>query len=396
VSVWETGRIQIGKKIQKSFGESPQMNTGHPFTRTFDWVWRAALTGALACGVWSAGRVGVGAWFARRGSNEDLARAIRWAPDDAENDAALARLDELGASSAGGAHALRLRRRATTLEPGNATYWLELGMSEDEAGVPEDAEADYLRARDLFPFSPDVNRSLGEYYLREGRIGDALDALRLTIAGDPEMRADVFGELWRAGVATREVLERGAAPDRATLLAYLDTLAVEGALDDAHLVWTRLEAPGGSGASAQDASPYVDALIENERTAELRAVWAEVAPAQAAAGHAAGDLISNGSFEAPMLNEGLDWRVIPVAGAFASVDGSTAYEGARSLRIEFDAPSTPLAARGYRSPPQRTRFDPRRRRARSSPCRPRYPPNLRRLRAPRPAISLRESGRPPA
>jgi hypothetical protein len=269
-------------------------------------------------------------------------------------------------------------------------------MSEDEAGVPEDAEADYLRARDLFPFSPDVNRSLGEYYLREGRIGDALDALRLTIAGDPEMRADVFGELWRAGVATREVLERGAAPDRATLLAYLDTLAVEGALDDAHLVWTRLEAPGGSGASAQDASPYVDALIENERTAELRAVWAEVAPAQAAAGHAAGDLISNGSFEAPMLNEGLDWRVIPVAGAFASVDGSTAYEGARSLRIEFDAPSTPLAARGYRSPPQRTRFDPRRRRARSSPCRPRYPPNLRRLRAPRPAISLRESGRPPA
>jgi hypothetical protein len=288
----------------------------------------------------------VGAWYARRGSPADLERAIRWAPGNAANDATLARLDELAGGPEGQARALRLRQHATLLEPGNAIFWLERAMSEDEAGAAENAGPDFLRARELFPLSPDVNRALGEYYLRQGRIDDALDALHFAIAADPEMRPALFDELWRAGVDAREVLERGAAPDREVLLAYLDALSAVGAMDDANLVWTRIEALGGISAQSaaqhdayqQGAFQYVDALIRFERTAELQAVWAEVAPAQAAAARAAGNSISNGSFEAPMLNEGLDWRVSPVDGVFVSLDATEAHDGTRSLRIDFGAP----------------------------------------------------------
>ncbi|MGB6432397.1 MAG: hypothetical protein WBF06_17595 [Candidatus Acidiferrales bacterium] len=317
------------------------MNADGTLTRSVNFMWRAALTAALACAAWGAARIGIGAWYARRGSEQDLARAMKWAPENAENDAALAQLDELAGGADGEARALQLRQRATTLEPGNAIYWLARAVSEDEAGVPESAGPDYLRARELFPFSPDANRALGEYYLRQGRIDDALDALRFAIAADPGMRPAVFGELLRAGVGAREVLERGVPPDREALVAYLDVLAAEGALDDAHIVWTRIETLGGAtprDAVQSDAFQYIDALIRFRRTAELEAVWDAAAPAEAAAARASGNSISNGSFEEPMLNAGLDWRVNPVDGVFVSADASEAQDGARSLRIDFGAP----------------------------------------------------------
>jgi hypothetical protein len=197
-----------------------------------------------------------------------------------------------------------------------------------------------LRARELFPMSPDVNRALGEYYLRQWRIDDALDALRIAVAGDPELRTAIFGELWRGGVDTNTVLKRGAPWDRETLVAYIDALAAQGALDDAHSVWPQIQALGGGAtqdAVQYDAFQYVDALVRFERSAELNAVWAQVAPAEARGERASGNLISNGGFEEPMLNEGLDWRVIPADGVFVSVDATEAHEGSRSLRIEFGA-----------------------------------------------------------
>lgn len=302
------------------------------------------MTAALLCAAWSAARVGVGAWYARLGSPPDMARAMKWAPDNAENYAALARLDELAGDADGDAQALLLRQQATRLEPNNAIDWLERAMSEDEAGEPEYAEPDYLHARELFPLSPDVNRALGEYYLRQWRVDDALDALRLTIAGDPGLRPAVFGELWRAGVATSVVLKRGAPWDRDALVAYLNTLAAAGALDDANMVWRQIETPGAGaaqGAVQFDGLQYVDALIRSERTAELAAVWAEVAPAEAGEADAGGNAVTNGGFEEAILNDGLDWRVIPDDGVFVSVDATEAHEGARSLRIAFGAPGNP-------------------------------------------------------
>jgi hypothetical protein len=282
--------------------------------------------------------MGIGAWYTRRGRVQDLARAMKWAPENAENYATLARLDELAGGRDGEARALELRQKATQVEPHNAIYWLERAMSEDEASEPEYAGPDYLRARELFPMSPDVNRALGEYYLRQWRGDDALDALRIAVAGDPGFGPAIFGELWRAGIDTNVVLKRGAPWDRETLVAYLDALAAQGALDDAHSVWRQIQALGGGATqdSVQyDAFQYVDALIRFERTDELDAVWAQVAPAEARAARAPGNLISNGGFEEPVLNEGLDWRVLPADGVFVSVDAAEAHEGSRSLRIEF-------------------------------------------------------------
>lgn len=46
--------------------------------------------------------------------------------------------------------------------------------------------------------------------------------------------------------------------------------------------------------------------------------------------------MANGGFESDILNGGLDWRVVPVEGASVSMDLQEAFEGQRSVRIDFD------------------------------------------------------------
>ena len=298
---------------------------------------RVAVTFALAWAATGAVRQSVAAWESRIGTRESLRAAIRWAPDDAENYAALARLEELDHSDKRFTSATALFAKATQLEPRRATLWEELALAEDNAGDLMGAERDFLRARTLFPRSPAVNLALGAFYLRQGRSGEALAALRIAIEEDTEIRPEVFRLVASAGLPAGEVLDKMTPADHDILLAYLDSLAGEGALNDAALVWNHLHAI--SPVQPAEAFQYLNALIRLQRSSQLRAVWADIAPAAAeTSDRGSGNLIYNGGFESPILEGGLDWRVLAVSGAYVDLDASVARGGTHSLRIEFDPP----------------------------------------------------------
>jgi hypothetical protein len=85
---------------------------------------------------------------------------------------------------------------------------------------------------------------------------------------------------------------------------------------------------------------YLDALIQHHETDRMVAAWSALAerfPAEIGPLAESPNLVENGSFEREILDGGLDWRVIPVEGAKVSLDSVEAFEGARALRIEFDA-----------------------------------------------------------
>src|SRR5207248_1881403 len=48
------------------------------------------------------------------------------------------------------------------------------------------------------------------------------------------------------------------------------------------------------------------------------------------------NLVTNGGFERDLLGGGMDWRVVPIEGAVASLDSHGAFAGNRSLRIDFN------------------------------------------------------------
>jgi Carbohydrate binding domain len=109
-------------------------------------------------------------------------------------------------------------------------------------------------------------------------------------------------------------------------------------IDAAEQTWARLLALNLP-FDIHQAGPYLDGLIRHRRVAALKEAWSALAsrfPGQISAGVSRDNLITNGSFEFEVLNEGLDWRVTPAKGAAVSLDSTNAFDGVRSLRIEFD------------------------------------------------------------
>ncbi len=264
---------------------------------------RVAVTLVLAWTAMGAARQSVAAWESKLGTRESIMAATRWAPDDAENYTALGRLTELERSDERFTTATALFAKATELEPRKAALWLDLAGAQDDAGNLTGAERDFLRALALFPRSPAVNFSLGAFYLRQGRASEALMALRIAIEQDAEIRPEVFQVISSAGLPIAEVLDKMTPANHDILLAYLDSLAAEGALDDAAQVWSRLQGPGP--VQPAEAFQYLDTLIRLQRASQLRAVWADVAPAASeTADGVAGNLIYNGGFEGPVLDGG--------------------------------------------------------------------------------------------
>jgi hypothetical protein len=56
---------------------------------------------------------------------------------------------------------------------------------------------------------------------------------------------------------------------------------------------------------------------------------------------AAGEQVINGSFEKPLRNAGLDWRIAQGPGYQATLDDFAAQDGGRSLRVQFDGATNP-------------------------------------------------------
>ncbi len=293
--------------------------------------------GLLAC-IYVLAAQAIAWWHFRRGSPEELGKAIEWAPRHAEFYVARAHALQMSVEGTDVNEVIRLYEKATRLSPNRAGYWAELGGSYEWAGREEEARRAYERAQQLFPRSPEINWKLGNFYIRAGRTDEALRALEKAVRGDPGIRRPAFDLVWRAGVDSQTILRAMIPAELNIQLGYLNYLAETKRLDEAAPVWAQLRA-GGSKIEARAVFPYLDALISEQRSDELPAVWDALMERSGKAGNGRlGDrnLITNGSFESEILNGGLDWRVLPCDGVAPRVDSQTFFDGTRSLRLRFD------------------------------------------------------------
>ena len=305
------------------------------------------LVGVLARGLvsvglmWAAcvlGREAVGEWHARKRTEESLEKAIRWDPSNGAYYAGRARALQNSMEGAEVGEVVGLWETAVRYNPKRATWWAELGGAYEWSGQADDALRAFERARELFPRSPEINWKLGNFYLRAGRNAEALVALRRALGSDPEMGRAVFDLVGRAGYENREILDKLVPADTRALVAYLGFLVETKRISAAKETWAQLIAQGQR-FPAQAAFPYLDALIQQGESEELRRAWRAVEERMLGGGHGPadnGNEITNGGFEGAILNGGLDWRVIPAEGVRVSVDTMTFLDVTRSLRIEFD------------------------------------------------------------
>ena len=263
--------------------------------------------------------------------------AMKWDPANPEYYDALGTLMHLYADRANSDEMVRLYQNAARLSPHDAQFWADLGAAYDWAGRSKDALDAFQRAQHLFPNSPEINWRLANFYVRAGRIPDALRTLRMVLQEDGTAGRKIFTLVSNA-TRDRQALLEMLPPQAPVFFEYINFRIEKGDIAGAEEAWTRLlqlNLPF----DLRAAFPYLDALIQSKEVVRLSEIWSDLAqrfPTQIPRIVSGSNLVTNGSFESDILNGGLDWRVLPTEGVVVSLDSVGAFEGARALRVKFD------------------------------------------------------------
>jgi cytochrome c-type biogenesis protein CcmH/NrfG len=297
------------------------------------WLLAAALLAAAVVAL----RLGVAEWYFQRETVEGFRQAVAWNAAHPEYPATLARALEVTLAESEPGEVRRLLETATRLGPHRAEHWTQLATACELEGDRAAAEAAYQAASRLYPNAPEIHWKLANFLVRTGRNEEAFAAFRRALAGDRKLLRPVMHIAWRVTEDGERILRELAPPEPDYLLPYISYLVETGRLDAAGAAWARLlelQHPFEPRATFA----YFDALIRNGRSREAQAAWKGLAERYPLAAHLPepGNHVANGSFESPVLNGGLDWRVRAVEGAAARIDRQVFYEGTHSLRLEFD------------------------------------------------------------
>lgn len=301
-------------------------------------AFRVCLAGAMLACVYAVLRRGMGAWYFQRKSPEGIQNAIRWDPYNAEYYDALATLRHLYADNENPNDQVKLYERAVSLSPQNAHFWADLGTAYDWAGNRNEAMHAFEQATKLFPNSPEINWKLANFCMRTGKTSEGLQALRKVLIGGTVSREDVFALALSATPDENAILTETVPPEAPFLFDYLNYQAKTAQVAGAKKVWERLlelQLPF----DPPMAFFYLDTLIQKRETQQVADAWSALGkrfPDRVGSLNKAPNLVANGGFESDILNGGLDWRVVPVEGASVSLDLQEAFEGQRSVRIDFD------------------------------------------------------------
>ena len=251
----------------------------------------------------------------------------------------LSQLEGDSLEPAGLARALSEARRATTLNPHQAQYWLTLASTCESAHDSACADQASERALLLSPMAPQVWWTAGNHYLRADRPASALSCFHRLLELSPEYAAPVFDLTLRAYRDPAMMFEKvvAGAHDPRALLAFADFMSANREFDAAQRAWTAMASVNSPFAFAA-VQPYLERLLAHGRYQEAQTVWRDLerrgviaAPAE----NAQGNLVFNGGFEQPPLGAGFDWRAQASSDVILDFADASPHDGARCLRLDF-------------------------------------------------------------
>ncbi len=237
--------------------------------------------------------------------------------------------------------ALPYLETAVRLNAHAARYWLTLAQAQLVAGKLSAALQATDRAVALDPTTPTVLQEAGNLYLAEGSQDKALRAYnaarQMLGESDPTRQTEILRLSWRASGNVQQLLDAGVP---ASTGAYAEVLAFfcnEGDLDSAAAVWQRLLALRQRFDPAIGVA-YAGKLIAAARIEQAEQVWSALSAVNAPFPYArpADNLIIDGGFEQPILNDGFGWRYQSQGDAVrVQIDPERYHSGSHSLLVRF-------------------------------------------------------------
>jgi len=283
--------------------------------------------------VW-VGRACVADMLSNKPTTGNLERAVKLDPNNAGLYMKLGSLYEYNPIDMQLGKAEENFRRATHLDSYDPQTWLDLAAALQFQGRVDEAEACRRRVDLLAPKIPAYQWPLANFYLLQGNTEEALRHFRLVLAGTSQYDANVFRMAWKSTDDAGKILQE-VIPERVTTeFSYLNYLLSQHHLDEAQPVWNRI-LDSNEEFSAKDASPYIDTLIAGHKPDEAYQVWTDLEKKGLIRSSSGTNIIFDGDFEDEFLNFGFAWRINPLEGVYAGIDGSTFHSPSHALTVQF-------------------------------------------------------------
>jgi hypothetical protein len=222
-------------------------------------------------------------------------------------------------------------QRAVNLSPYDYRFRLTLARVEEARGDRQAAEESLKAARDLAPNYWTVHYRLGNLLIREGKLAESLDELRMAIAGNLQLLPGTLDLVWRASdgnVEATQVVTGSDPKAKLTLAQFLLKMALPA---EAANVFSSIQ-PSDRIASSAESATFINDLIGAGRLEVARDLWSDLVGTDRRS-----TLIWNGSFESDISKTfpQFDWSFGRSDYARLSFDATVAHSGSRSLRVEF-------------------------------------------------------------
>ena len=233
-------------------------------------------------------------------------------------------------------------RRAVTIDPRSANYWMALAGAYESAGQIQQARDAFHTALQDYPSSAEAHWRYGSFLLRQGEIKQGYAEIHFGLQIDGRLIPLAISRVWPATHDAEALLNDVLPHSMEAQEAALESFTTDNLVDPALAVWKHMVASGET-IPIQAAFPMVDNLISANRGDEAREVWRQ---ALVAGGHpdeanTGTSVVFNGGFEFDATGGGLDWHLVPTPGVAYDYDSANAHSGKRALRLTFDGDQNP-------------------------------------------------------
>jgi Tetratricopeptide repeat len=294
------------------------------------------IAGFLLAAVWIAKT-----YFADRAGHTlaigSLLRASRLNPGNATYHIQLGRLYQYSITNPRPQEAIQQFQDAIKDNSYDPRAWINLAAAYEFQGDTSKAEEDLRRASALAPNLPIYQWTIGNYFLLHGNTQEAFRHLKVVLAGSRDYDQTVFSVAWKASGDGSRILQELIPHDLPAEFSYLRYLVGQQRFPDAHAVWKRIvDSPDTF--DPHDASDYIDALIKTRQPVPAYQAWTDVQARgliRTSPGGPGQNLITNGNFEDPLLNMGFGWRILDVPDVYAGPDTATFHSPGHSLSVQF-------------------------------------------------------------
>ena len=303
-----------------------------PETRRFGTIMKILSFAALGAYLLLCTREYLAMRFAAQATDASLSRAARLEPGSAEIWTHIGRRQLFAQGEA--PKAAESFQHSLALDPYDSSTWLDLAAAQELSGNADHAHAAMLRAVAVDRTTPSVHWRAATYFLAHGDEASALSEVRIAAEHSKALIPDAIHVVWNITRTPDAVLD--SVPH--TEFAYHQVLwyfVLAQEPDAAGVAWQRLQQLGGA-VDVEAMSAYAELLITAKRIDKASEVWTGYCTGRSQTSYCEErNALRNGSFEEPVLGRGFDWHIYDSPGVQTAVDFSTAYEGSRSLRLDY-------------------------------------------------------------